>query len=266
MWIIRILGLLAIGYLFICIVTYFRQRVMLYFPNNEPPLTQVLQVTGLSTWPQPTESFRGYVNTMVNDKQLGLVVIFHGNAGAAYHHSFYIRSLGVLGYRLLLSEYPGYGGRSGPLNEKNLIQDAKETIHLAYKQYGGPVYLIGESLGCGVATGVVADPPVPIKGIILITPWDSLPDLAQSIYWFLPARWLVRDKFNNIQNLKHFSGRVAIAAAEHDDVIPKPHTKNLYELISNEKRLWLLKNATHNSWPNQLDITWWEEVMAFLNK
>lgn len=152
------------------------------------------------------------------------------------------------------------------MSEQVFVEDAKETIRLAYRCYGGPVYLCGESLGCGVSTGVAADPSVPIKGVVLVTPWDTLPSLAQSIYWFLPARWLIRDQFDNIGNLAGFTGRVAVAVAEYDEVIPKKHSLRFYEALSNKKRLWIFKDAKHNTWPEHLETAWWRQVMAFLEK
>ena len=37
-----------------------------------------------------------------------------------------------------------------------------------------------------------------VAGVILITPWDSLVDLVGTIYPFLPARWLMKDRYDCI--------------------------------------------------------------------
>jgi pimeloyl-ACP methyl ester carboxylesterase len=172
--------------------------------------------------------------------------------------------LNQIGFRVILAEYPGYGGRPGQMNENNIVQDAKVTLRLAYQQYGKPVYVLGESLGCGVAAAVAADTPVPIAGLVLVTPWDSLPKMAQSIYWFLPARWLCKDKYDNIKNLASFSRRIAIAIAENDEIVPKKRSFGLFAALSNEKRLWMIRNAGHNTWPEYVSLTWWQEVMGYL--
>jgi len=45
----------------------------------------------------------------------GTVTVFHGNAGPAAGREFYLQALAPLNYRVILAEYPGYGGRTGTL-------------------------------------------------------------------------------------------------------------------------------------------------------
>jgi alpha-beta hydrolase superfamily lysophospholipase len=144
------------------------------------------------------------------------------------------------------------------------VADAKETIELVYQEYGGPLFLWGESLGAGVAAAVAADPPVPVDGVVLITPWDTLGDLAQSLYWYLPAKWLMRDRYDNIGNLRSFEGPVAVLMAEGDEVIPPRRSSRLYASLPGPKRLWVFPGAGHNSWPTGPAETWWREVVDFM--
>jgi hypothetical protein len=196
---------------------------------------------------------------------MGTVVVFHGNAGAAWDREYFVSWLVPLGYRVVLAEYPGYGGRGGKMGERAFVADALETVAQAYQEFGGPLYLCGESLGCGVAAGVAARAPVPVAGAILITPWDNLPALAQELYRFLPARRLLRDTYDNARNLEGFPSRVAVAVAEHDEIVPKTHGIRLYERLLGEKRLYMIQGAGHNTWQSRIGTDWWREVMAFVS-
>ncbi|MBN1579432.1 MAG: alpha/beta hydrolase [Anaerolineae bacterium] len=95
--------------------------------------------------------------------------------------------------------------------------------------------------------------------------WDTLPRLAQGLYWYLPARWLTRDKYDNAKNLQPFRGPGAVIMAGQDEVIPNKHTMRLYESLPREKKLWVFENAGHNTLPLTSDAEWWAEVMTFLN-
>ena len=189
---------------------------------------------------------------------------FHGNAGTALDRSFYAKDMAHLGYPLILFEYPGYGARAGEMRESSLVSAAVEAARAALEQFGEPLYLLGESLGCGVASAVAGSGEVPVAGVVLITPWDSLPLLAQSVYWYLPAKWLTRDQYDNVRNLNHYRGPVAVAIAENDEVIPPRHGRRLYDLLTGRKKLWLLPGASHNNWPDAVDSLWWSEVMRFV--
>jgi alpha-beta hydrolase superfamily lysophospholipase len=261
---LRVVLYAIMAYIALTAVVFFLQRQLLYLPRVDHASERAAQAIGLTFWPASGQDYRGFIGTGRSDDAKGTVMIFHGNAGAAMDRTYYVRALEPLGYRVLLMEYPGYGGRTGKPSEKRLTRDARTSIERAAKEFGQPIFLWGESLGGGVVAAVVSDPTLPVAALILLTPWDSLPSLAQTLYWYLPARWLVRDKFDNVSNLQAFTGRVAIVLAERDDIIPKRHGLRLYTSLTGRKQLWCFPHAGHNSWPSQSTASWWREVMDFV--
>lgn len=261
---LRLILYTLIAYVALTVLVFLVQRRLLYYPSPHPPTAADLQVLGLQYWPDPGADYRGFISPSVSPPVKGTVLVFHGNAGAASDRLYYPRALTRLGYRVLLMEYPGYGGRSGPLSETSFRADAKQSIALAHRQFGSPLFLWGESLGAGVVATLAADPALPIAGVALITPWDSLTRLAQRIYWFLPVRWLVRDRYDSVRNLQTFDKPVAVLVADRDEIIPKAHGLRLYEAIQSPKRLWTFAHGGHNNWPRLPQEPWWREVMDFL--
>ncbi len=253
------------GYLIFLATLFIFQRKLLYLPEKFRLPEEQAMAEGLVYWPS-FENFRGFVSHMEPTGALGTVIVFHGNAGAAYHRIFYVKALTRQKMRVILAEYPGYGGRAGKLSEDALVKDAIETIRLAYKEYGQPLFIWGESLGAGVACGAVSKAEVPIKGVVLLLPWDSLPDLAQTHYWYLPARWMVLDKYDNVENLRGFEGNVAVILAENDEVIPVRHGRRLYDSITSRKNIWVFKDARHNEFPIDAKLHWWKEVVEFISQ
>jgi pimeloyl-ACP methyl ester carboxylesterase len=252
------------GYILLCSVVFIFQRKLLYLPNEIQLSEDRALDEGLLYWPS-YENFQGFISQGELAEVKGTIIVFHGNAGAAYHRSFYSKALSLQKLRVILAEYPGYGGRGGQPSEDVLVKDALETIRLAYQEFGGPLFVWGESLGSGVVSSAVRNTDTPIKGVVLFLPWDSLPNLAQTHYWYLPARWMVLDKFNNIDNLKGFDGNIAVILAENDEVIPLPHGKKLYDSITGEKKLWLFENVRHNEVPVEAELDWWNEVILFIS-
>lgn len=248
------------------LVLYFFQDRLLYQPQRAT-LDQVRALAatrGLSLWPSDGRDYRGFVQTESQGELRGNIVVFHGNAGDALDRTYYVDALGRLGYRVLLHEYPGYGARQGNPGEAAIAQEACASIRQLKQAYPGPLYLFGESLGAGVAGSVAGKCGSEIDGIVLITPWDTLADLAQAIYWFLPARWLVRDRYDNISNLQGYAGPVAVLMAEYDEIVPAGNTRRLYHALPTLKRLWIFKRHGHNNWPIYPDEGWWQEVMEFI--
>jgi pimeloyl-ACP methyl ester carboxylesterase len=261
----RILFSFLVGYVALCIITFVFQRKMLYLPfGNHLSEGQAIQ-QGLQHWPS-YENYRGYISQSDMVDSVGTVIVFHGNAGAAYHRRFYVDALTKHNLRVILAEYPGYAGREGSPGEDLLVKDALETISLVYQKYGGPIILWGESLGGGVISGAISKTDTPIAGVVMFTPWDSLPSLAQTHYWYLPAKWLVLDRYNSVENLREYKGKVAVLLAGEDEVIPIKHGKRLYESIAAEKKLWTFEGERHNEVSIGAHLQWWQEVVGFLSK
>lgn len=249
----RLSSRVLIVYIAFSLVVFIFQRQMLYLPGEFRLSRERARNEGLLHWPS-FERYRGLIGRQEPADSKGTIIVFHGNAGTAHDRRFYVSALSDQGFRVILAEYPGYGGRVGRPSEEVLVEDALETMLLAYHEYGQPLFLWGESLGSGVVSSAVAKANVPLKGLVLFLPWDSLPKLAQTHYWYLPAYWLVLDKYNSIDNLRHFEGNVAVILAEKDEVIPVKHGR----------KLWLFKDVGHNNVAVEPELHWWEDVTEFI--
>jgi uncharacterized protein len=241
------------------------QNKFLYFPSSELPTTQMLAAQNLKLWPATASDYRGLIVDSDAPAPSGTIVIFHGNGGTAFDRGFYLEPLMALGFRVILAEYPKYGGRTGKVGEKPFVADGLETVQQAFEQYGEPLYLLGESLGCGVAAAIAKQTSVPIAGIILITPWDTLASVAKSLFPFLPVKMLLTDKYDSVENLKSFKRKISVVGAERDEILPIQHAINLYNsLPENKKRMWIIKGAGHNDWPFYADASLFKEITDFV--
>lgn len=257
---------ILLTYLLLLLVIFLFQRKMIYFPDTYSieEQQQLADQANLKLWPS-TNDYRGLIANASITTGKGTVIVFHGNAGSATDRTYYLDALEKQGYRVILAEYPGYAARNGAPSEQALISDGIQTAKQALNDFGGPVFLWGESLGSGVACGIVQSGQVPVKGIVLITPFNSMADVAQHHYWFFLAKWLIKDKFDNIKNLKDYSGNTAILLAEQDEIIPNKLSLQLFESLHHRKKLWAFKGADHNTLPLTDELPWWQEVMQFVS-
>ena len=241
------------------------QNRFLYFPSSDLPSARLLSDENMTLWPVAASDYRGLSAAHDVPAPHGTIVLFHGNGGTALDRGFYLEPLMELGFRVLLAEYPKYGGRPGLMGEKPFVVDGLETVRLAHQQFGEPLYLLGESLGCGVTAAVANKTSVPIAGIILITPWDTLAAVAKSLFPFLPVTMLLTDKYDSIENLKSFKRNISVVGAERDEILPIKHALNLYKLLpEDKKRMWIIKGAGHNDWPFHADSSFWKEITDFV--
>ncbi len=254
-------------YLLCLLLVFLFQRKILYFPQTLAIEEQKQQVSELQLklWPTEDESYLGLISHRNATTNEGTVIVFHGNAGSANGRIYFLDALEKLGYRVILAEYPGYGAKTGTPSEKTILEEAIRTIQKAFNDFDGPLFLWGESLGTGVVAGLVRTPQVPVKAIALITPFDSMTNIAQHHYWFLLPKLLLLDRFDNAYNLQQYNGKIAIIMAGKDEVIPNSSSLNLYNSIRTPKKIWAFPDAGHNTVPFSPDNSWWREVMAFLD-
>jgi len=257
---------ILLTYLLLLLLVFLCQRKMIYFPDTYSieEQQQLADQANLKLWPS-TDNYLGLISQTPNTATQGTVIVFHGNAGSATDRTYYLDALEQLGYRVILAEYPGYAIRKGAPSEQSLIADGIQTAKQALNDFGAPVFLWGESLGSGVVGGIVQSGQIPVKGIVLVTPFDSLADVAQHHYWFFLAKWLIKDKFDNIKNLQNYPGNTAILLAEQDEIIPNKYSLKLFDSLRHRKKLWSFKDAGHNTLPLSQHLSWWQEVMQFVS-
>ena len=184
----------AAGYLALGALTFFAQRALMYFPERvrTPPAAAGL--------PQAQEIV---LDTADGEKIVAwhvpprgekpLVIYFHGNGGSLRLRADRFARLVEGGNGLLAVSYRGYGGSTGKPTEAGLIEDARAAYAFASKRYPDRIVLWGESLGTAVAIALAAEEPV--SKLILDAPFTSAADIAAAVYWFLPVRFLERDRF-----------------------------------------------------------------------
>ena len=176
----------------------------------------------------------GYVE---NKKNGPLVLYFSGNANNVLEFLDNIATK-IKNFNFIGFNYPGYAGSEGKPCERCILKYACEIFD-KYK----PEIIIGRSLGSAVATYVASKRK--IKKLILITPFDSIEEIAKIKYPFLPVKLMLKHKFKEIDWIKKVKAPVYVILAENENLIPKKCIENLLINIPNLKSIKVIKNSTH---------------------
>ncbi len=256
-------------YLLICVALFLLQNSLL-FPRwitgaVMSPENASVQASGAGLVPWKEPSLKGYVAPgLSKHPSRGTIVVFHGNAGCAFDRTYYVEAFARRGFQTFLYEYPGYGGRSGSPSAKSIIGDAQALIRSLDQAGYGPIYVWGESVGSGIAAWVCKDSTLPIHGLALLTPWDSLTNAAAYHYPFVPVSVLLWDKYDSIANLAQFSHPICVICSAKDEILPARLGLNLFEHLAGPKKLILHDNCGHNDWPSSPDLSWWDDALNFI--
>lgn len=265
--VIRIVILVWIGLL---VFLAFAQRSMIYFPskNDSATLEREAAAQGFEAWRNPAGETIGYRSIPAPDdpRPPAAILIIHGNAGYALHRADYAKILRAAAPERALSiyllEYPGYGARLGSPSQSAFLAACKEAVARIPEDV--PLLLLGESIGTGVASATAAAHPARIQGLLLLTPFDSLANVAQHHYPLLPVRWILRDQYPSEKWLESYRGPVAIVLAEDDTIVPAKFGRKLHDTYVGPKKLVIAARADHNDLLPALPASAWREALDFL--
>lgn len=243
------------------------QRHLIYFPSKEqaPVLEEIASYSGLQTWRDNAGEAIGW-KTPESPGARYRMLVFHGNAGYALNRGYFVAGLQQLGnqWDVFLFEYPGYGSREGVPSEVSFKATAKEALAALLADDSRPVFITGESLGSGIASYLASAFPDQVAGLLLVTPFTSLVDVAAHHYPFLPVRTLLRERYDSQQALASYRGPVAFLLAGRDEIVPTTLGQQLYDSYNGPKWLQIEEHAGHNSLPFDPGTPWWAEVSSFL--
>lgn len=247
-----LVGLVLVYVLVVSLAWGFQSR-LLYLPHMgiehvgtpadlglawEPVTLSTEDGVSLDAWWVPAEEPRG------------ILLFFHGNAGNISHRLASIRQFHRLGLSVLILDYRGYGRSEGSPSEAGTALDARAGWRWLMKAGHDPgeVVLFGRSLGAAVAAelaSALAGESSP-AAVILESPFRSVPKLAQRLYPFLPARWLVRFDYNTEAYVERIEVPLLVIHSREDEIIPFGEGQAVFAAAEEPKRLLEIRGG-HNT-------------------
>ena len=232
------LSLLAVTvgvYAGLCALLFVTQRSQIYFPVGEsaaPGATAArfaLDGAELKVW-------------TVERPGAAALLYFGGNAedvGASIGR--FAQTLPR--HSLYFVNYRGYGGSTGKPTERGLTRDAI-ALYDRLRERHADISVVGRSLGSGVAVQLAAEREV--RRLVLVTPFDSLVNVARSHFRWLPVGLLMLDRFDSAGRAPSIDAPVLVVIAELDEVVPRARSDALVDAFRRPPSVVVLAGARHN--------------------
>lgn len=197
----------------------------------------------------------------------GVALICHGNS----HNISTIREThpdklaqwrSELGMSVLIFDYPGYGKSDGEPNEEGCYAAAHAAFDwlIQERKYAAKdILIVGKSLGTAVAVELASSHPH--RALVLISPFTSIPDVAEACYPLLSARLLMHNRFDSLSRIGDCKRPVLIFHGTCDRRVPFHLGKQLFEAANEPKRFVRMDGAHHGS---SVVVRFFPEVKRFL--
>jgi uncharacterized protein len=141
--------------------------------------------------------------------------------------------------------YRGYPGSTGRPSEPRLIADAGIIFDRLATRHER-IAVIGKSLGTGIAAALATR--TRLEKMILVTPYDSLANLAADTLPFLPARWLLKDGYHSVPRIRQIRVPVLVVLAENDGlVLPERSDPLIAAIPAGYRHVCVIDGAHHTN-------------------
>jgi fermentation-respiration switch protein FrsA (DUF1100 family) len=222
----------------------------MYFPSSHVPTPDE---TGLSSVEEVAFrtadglTLQGWFVPSSSGPARHTVLMFNGNAGNRAYRAGVAAVLRKYGLSVFLFDYRGFGGNPGSPSEAGLASDgraAREYLLSRPDVVTSRIIYFGESLGTAVAVELASayEP----AALILRSPFVSMTELAGLHYPFLPARFLLRDRFMSIDHIRQVRCPLLIIAGSNDRIVPIEQSRRLHEVAVAPKTFLMIPEADHN--------------------
>lgn len=195
----------------------------------------------------------------------GVVLFSHGNAGNIADRIESIGLLRKLGLSVLAYDYGGYGYSTGRPSEKRCYADIRAMWRWLTDERGvqpEQIVLFGRSLGGAVTCDLAAE--VEPAAVVLESTFSSVAAVAQEMFPYLPAQWLLRRKFNNLEKITHIKSPLLIIHSPDDTLIRYHHGQRLFDRATARKEFLEIRGDHNMGFVESMDtyVAGWEKFLA----
>jgi pimeloyl-ACP methyl ester carboxylesterase len=250
------------------LILFFFQERLLFFPqrislDRNDSLRSRNDTEELELPMSDGMTMRGWLVKKAPHTPLKLLFYYGGNAEEV---SRMVEESGKFGgYSMVLVNYRGYGKSDGKPGEETLKRDALEIFDVISKRPdvdATNTVLMGRSLGTGIAVYVAASRSH--AGVILVSPYDSMANVAKRHYPFFPVDLLLRHRFESVRLAPAIISPVLLLVASEDSIVPKSHSQALAEYWSGKVDYCEVGRADHNT--IDLHPLYWKAIQNFLSR
>ena len=183
-------------------------------------------------------------------RKQSVILYCHGNGESLSGLKPFVVSLGQrYGASVVAFDYRGYGNSEGFPHQAGILEDATAAYHYLIDQGYRPsnITIFGRSLGGGPACHLAATQE--IGGLVLQNTFSSLVDVAAEKYFWVPVRWMMRNRYPSTQWIGRYSGPLLQTHGTDDTVVPFWQGKKLFDSSASptgKKRFLVQQGGRHN--------------------
>jgi alpha/beta superfamily hydrolase len=202
----------------------------------------------------PGGMVRGYVYHPQGEDSLRDLFVYFAGRGEDVRATAQMLHWLPEGFGFAALNYRGVADSQGRPSEIASVEDASQFAnHLRRAFPHARLHVVGRSLGTGVAIQLVARQD--FESLQLVTPYDSMLEVAKKRFPLVPLSLLLRHQFNSLEHCKEVAAKTQVLLAEHDDVVLPERSQKLIAAWPTPVSVQTVPASNHHSIMG-LEETW----------
>lgn len=206
---------------------------------------------------------RGWFRKKPIAGQFKVIIYFGGNAEEASY--MITQSSKIKDCSILSVNYPGYGNSDGRPGEKEFYKASLRIYDFIISRNDidkDNIIVFGRSIGTAVAIYLASQRKV--KGIILVSPFESMVEVAKDNLSFVPVNLILKHKFDVRIYARKINTPMLCICGTSDNIIPPKHSKELLKNWKGQTEYHEINGFGHNDLFGSGKM--WYYINGFLTK
>ena len=176
------------------------------------------------------------------------ILFLYGNGDCIATSMGVFDSIRHLGANVLIPEYIGYPLSPGTPSDRGCVETADAAYeYLLSRPNMNPrqIFIVGRSIGSGPAIDLASRKPV--AGLITISAFTSLDDMAHKVAPIYPTSVVLRTHFNNAEKIAGVRCPILLVHGSTDTFVPYQMMSDLARRATAPVSLYTIDKADHNN-------------------
>jgi len=175
------------------------------------------------------------------------IIFFYGNGSCMAYSTDLFDHLRRMGANVIIPDYEGYGMSSGKPSEAGCYATGNAAYNYLLSRddiNGRKIVLMGQSLGAATAIELASRRPA--AGLITVSAFTNLSDMAKKLMHGMPIAWVLRYSFDNIDKMPKVSCPILIIHGTRDELVPYKSAERLEAVAKGKVTRYNVEGAGHN--------------------
>lgn len=243
-------------YIFFCLYLYLNQKALIYFPSKQ----NFYDCPWFKDFEKVNFSWTKFYYKRKTEK---LIIVYHWNYWSACDRSWLKDILDKTDYSLLFVEYAWFSNDNYSPSINLIYRDVQNVKAYLNIQKFSKIIVYWESLWTWPATYHTSIAKV--DKLLLISPFSTFLELVKQKYPIFPVKYLLKEDYDNVSNLKNYENELLIIHWNKDELISYNFWQELFSLVkTTKKEFFTIQWKWHNDL--SLDNTFYDKILEFINK